>query len=86
MFPSKLLVLVFVVKSHTSVQDNDAVLQPQQSSVSLYVNGRKGATVEMKTGHSLTDENIIFVPNVFQTLPLLKFSITWVNRGQCKEA
>lgn len=36
----------------------------------------------MKAGPTLLDEHITYIQRIFQTLPLVKFSITWVNRGQ----
>lgn len=36
----------------------------------------------MRAGPALKDEHITHIQRIFQILPLVKFSITWVNRGQ----
>ena len=43
---------------------------------------RGWCSAEIKAGPTLSQERITSIHGIFQTFPLVKFSITWVNRGQ----
>lgn len=54
----------------------------QYHSVHPYVCVWEWKSVVMKAELAALDEHITYIQRIFQTLPIVKFSITWVNRGQ----